>query len=129
MEEKQLNEQESLELITRMIRNTQQKLKKDNGLPFLIWGYTTIVVTLMVWYFLSTTGNPNWNYLWFLIPVIGFPIMMFSVRKREKEVKTYIDRIIGYVWIVLGVAGLVGTVSAIFFLATAYSFCHNFDYE
>ncbi len=85
MENKQLNEKESLELITRMINNTQQKLEKGNGLPFLIWGYTTILVSLVVWYFFSTTGNPNWNYLWFLIPVIGFPTMMRIIRKQEKE--------------------------------------------
>lgn len=114
MEDKQLNEKESLELIARMISNTQQKLEKGNGLPFLIWGYTTILVSLVVWYFFSTTGNPDWNYLWFLIPVIGFPTMMRIIRKQEKGVKTYIDRIIGYVWIAFGIGGLVVSTSAIF---------------
>lgn len=114
MEDKQLNEKESLELIARMISNTQQNLEKGNGLPFLIWGYTTILVSLVVWYFFSTTGNPDWNYLWFLIPVIGFPTMMRIIRKQEKGVKTYIDRIIGYVWIAFGIGGLVVSTSAIF---------------
>ncbi|HHU95991.1 MAG: hypothetical protein QM237_06775 [Bacteroidota bacterium] len=114
MEEKQLNEKESLELITQMIRNTQQRIEKGNGIPFLIWGYTTVLVSLLVWYLLSTTGNPNWNYLWFLIPVIGFPAMMWAIRKQEKGVKTYIDKVIGYVWIVVGIAGLVVSASAIF---------------
>ena len=114
MEDKQLNEKESLELIARMIRNTRQKLEKGRGIPFLIWGYTTIAVSLLVWYLLSSTGNPHWNYLWFLIPVIGYPVMMRIIRKREKGVKTYIDRIIGYVWIVFGIAGLAVSTSAIF---------------
>ena len=49
MEEKPLNEKESLELITQMIRNTQKKMEKGSGLPFLIWGYVTIAVSLAVW--------------------------------------------------------------------------------
>ncbi|MDO5523206.1 MAG: hypothetical protein Q4G48_04080 [Bacteroidia bacterium] len=114
MEEKQLNEKESLELISQMIRNTQQKLEKGNGIPFLIWGYATIVVSVLVWYLFSTTGNPQWNYLWFLIPVIGYPAMMWALRKQEKGVKTYIDKIIAYVWIAFGVASLVVSTSAMF---------------
>ncbi len=115
MEEKQLNEKESLELIARMIRNTQQRIEKGNGIPFLIWGYTTVFVSLLVWYLFSTTGNPQWNYLWFLIPAIGFPTMMWVLRKQESGVKTYIDRIIGYVWLVFGIGALAVSIPSIFF--------------
>lgn len=38
MEEKQLDARESIELITRMIRNTRQRLERNAGRPFLIWG-------------------------------------------------------------------------------------------
>ena len=34
---------------------------------------------------------------------------------NEKGVKTYIDRVIGYVWLVLGLAALVISVAAMFF--------------
>ena len=37
MEEKQLNEKESLELITQMIRNTQQRIEEGMGYHFY-WG-------------------------------------------------------------------------------------------
>lgn len=115
MEERQLNEKESLELIARMIQNTQRKLEKGNGMPFLVWGYTTIVVSLLVWYFLSTTGDYRIQYLWFLIPVVAGPVMFFLLRKNDKGVKTYIDRVIGYVWIVVGLAGFMLSITAIFF--------------
>lgn len=115
MEERQLNEKESLELITRMIQNTQQKLEKGNGMPFLVWGYTTIVVSLLVWYFLSVTGDYRMHYLWFLIPVVAGPIMFILIRKNEKGVRTYVDRVVGYVWIVMGVAGFMISVTAMFF--------------
>ena len=115
MEDKQLNEKESLELIAQMIRNTQHKLEKGNGIPFMVWGYTTIAVSVLVWYLFSTTGNPHWNYLWFLIPIIGYPIMMWFIKKQEKGISTYIDRIIKYVWIGCGIAGLAASVASIFF--------------
>ena len=114
MEDKQLNEKESLELITHMIRNTQQKLEKSNGIPFLIWGYTTVGISVLVWYLFSTTGNPYWQCLWFLIPVIGFSTMLRALRKQEKKVKTYIDKVISYVWIGFGIAALVVSTSAMF---------------
>jgi hypothetical protein len=60
MEERQLNEKESLELIARMIQNTQRKMEKGNGMPFLVWGYTTIVVSLLIWYFfINNRGLPD----------------------------------------------------------------------
>jgi hypothetical protein len=115
MEEKQLNEKESLELISQMISNSQRRLQKGNGKPFLIWGYVTIIVSILVWYLFSTTGNPLWNYLWFLIPILGFPTMMASVKKQEKGMRTYIDKIIADVWIAFGIAGFVVSISSIFF--------------
>lgn len=115
MEERQLNEKESFELITRMIQNTQRNLEKGNGTPFLVWGYTTIIVSLLIWYFLSTTGDYRMHYLWFLIPVIAGPVMFFFLRKNEKGVRTYIDRVVGYVWMVMGVVGFMVSVTAMFF--------------
>jgi hypothetical protein len=112
MEEKPLNEKESLELITQMIRNTQKKMEKGSGLPFLIWGYVTIAVSLAVWYLLVHTGNPYWNFLWFAIPIIGFPAMMLTMKRSRTLPRTYIDRVIGYVWIVVGVSALIPSIAA-----------------
>ena len=37
MEDKKLNEQESLELIARMIRNSKRNVRENAGRPALIW--------------------------------------------------------------------------------------------
>lgn len=115
MEERYLNEKESLELISQMIQNTQQRIRKNNGMPFLVWGYLSIVVSVAVWYLLKTTNEYYWNYLWFLIPGLGYPTMMYLLKKEEKGMKTYIDKIISYIWISIGTASLVVTVGSIFF--------------
>ena len=43
MEERKLNEKESLELITRMIQNTKDRMAENSGTPFLLWGYVTVI--------------------------------------------------------------------------------------
>ena len=48
MEDKKLNEKESLELITQMIQNTRQNLDTGSGNMFLVWGYVSVLVTLTV---------------------------------------------------------------------------------
>lgn len=114
MEEKQLNEKESLQLITQMIRNTQRKFEKGSGIPFLVWGYTTVIVSLAVWYMLTRTLDYRWNGLWLAIPVIGYPIMMLSIKNNDPNPKTYIDKIITYVWIVFGVSAFILSVASAF---------------
>ena len=61
MEERKLNEKESLELITRMIQNTKDRMAENSGTPFLLWGYVTVIISLLVWFLLKeraiTIGN------------------------------------------------------------------------
>ena len=103
MEEKSLNEKESLELITRMIQNTQNRLVGNEGMPFLIWGYITVAVTIAVGLVLTLTQNYLWNGLWFAIPVLGWILTILFNKKTETGIKTYVDKVVWYVWIVIGI--------------------------
>lgn len=114
MDDKKLNEKESLELIAQMIQNTKHRMTKNAGAPFLMWGYTTIAVSLLVWYLLKETGNYNMQWLWFLLPAIAFPCTVLISRKQQTMVKTYIDRIVGYVWVVFGLGGFFVSCLSIF---------------
>ncbi len=103
MEEKVMNEKESLALISQMIRNTQQRFERVNAAPFLAFGYATVVMSIVVWYLLKVTNNYIWNVLWMLIPVLGFGILKLFFPKRKKMHKTFVDKGIDYVWNVIGV--------------------------
>lgn len=105
MEEKALNEKESLELISQMIRNTQNRIEVGAGRPFLVWGYVTVFISLAVWYMVFTTHNPVWYKLWFALPLLGVLLTFLLCRNPVPGVKTYIDRVINYVWCVCGIAG------------------------
>ncbi len=107
MEDRQLEARESFELISRMINNTRQRMELHAGRPFLIWGYTTVIVTAAVWIALAATHNALWNLLWFSIPALGWPLMYLTGRKSAQgSVHTYVDTVISQIWYVLGFAGL-----------------------
>ena len=106
MEDKRISEKESLELIARMIRETQYNTARYAAYPLLIWGYTTVAISLVVWYFYLQTGVWQINFLWFALPVIAGPLTIFFNRKdKNKGAKNYIDRVTGQIWAVFGVVG------------------------
>lgn len=115
MEEKNLTEKESLELISQMITSSRRKLEDGNGIPFLIWGYTTFFVSLVVYFFINATGDYHYHFLWFLIPVIGSIGMFISKRNKAKHsghAMNFIERVIGNIWMVIGIAAFLISIGA-----------------
>lgn len=101
------DEKASLELITRMIRNTQSHMEGNEGIPSLVWGYVTLAVTAAVWSTIHFTGNDYWHFLWFAIPVLGLILTRLFKKRLPHTVRTYVDKTISYVWMVMGSACLV----------------------
>lgn len=112
MEENKMTVAESIEVISRMIRSTRHNIERTSHRPFLIWGYTTTIVALAVWYSVSTTQNHAWFLLWFAIPVIGITATYISRPRQSHKgyVRTPIDKAICCLWSVLGLAALVATI-------------------
>ena len=100
------NEEESMALIAEMIRNTQRKMERGAGTPMLVWGYATVLATLAVWTGIKLTNDYRVQFLWFLIPVIGLPWQLFQ-KRRPPEVRTYVDKVVSYIWIVMGWSGFI----------------------
>jgi len=113
MEDQFLNERQSLDVISQMIRNTQNKMEHRIGRPLLILGYLSLLAALLVWYANRTTGDYRWNFIWFLVPLIGWSLIFFLNRKQP-AVTTYVDRIIRYVWLVFAVGILIVCCMAVF---------------
>ena len=106
MEERRLNEKESLELIAQMIQNSKKNLQVGRGNQFILWGWLGAITSLAVMGMLMWTNNPMWNWLWFAIPVIGWPTMMWQMKKEEKPVITFIDKVMKAVWTTIGSIGM-----------------------
>mgnify|MGYP000841443315 CR=1 FL=1 len=105
MEDRKLEAAESLALIGRMIENTRSRMVRNSGRPLLAWGYATVLTTLAVWGAVLYFQDPRWNYLWLMLPLLGWLLMWMSREKKpEGEVRTFVDRVIGNVWTVMGLS-------------------------
>lgn len=107
MENRKLNEAESLELITSMIRSSRRELARNSYRPFLIWGYTTLIVTLieiLLHHFAAASTTPTLRlYIWWSIPVIG-GVLTYLLRDREEHTHSPLDLNIASLWAWLGFA-------------------------
>ena len=103
MENNKLSEAQSLELITSMIQDSRSRLARNSGTPFLIWGYTTVAVSLFNALALYLGWSHAWAWSWFTIPVIGWLGMMLLI-KQEPSARNYIDRIVSMIWVVIGLS-------------------------
>lgn len=103
-QEKKMNAAESLELISSMIRSSRRDLARNSYRPFLIWGYTTVVVSiieLILHLVAEPTTSPALRlWIWWAIPVIG-SVLMLIFRDRDNQTKSPLDINIGAVWGVL----------------------------
>lgn len=119
MEDKRISEKESLELIARMIRETQENTARYAAYPLLIWGYATVIMTLSIWALYMQTGMWQVHYLWFALPVAAGPLTFYFVRKdRKPKTRNYIDRITSQIWLVFGIVG---------WALSCLSFTHRID--
>lgn len=109
MKEKQLTEKESIELIASMIANTKKRMELGSGNILLAWGCITTLVALIIGIGVTSTHNVNWYWLWFAIPVIGYPTHLFLAHRsnNDKPVKTSIDRFMNGIWTGIGIFFLI----------------------
>ena len=106
MEERKMNEAESLELITSMINDSRARMRRDFGTPFLIWGYTTVLVSIVQALIVACVDDfMPYLFLWGAIPLIGWPLMLW-LNKQENGAVNYIDRCVGAVWTGIGIASV-----------------------
>lgn len=116
MEDKKLNEKESLELITQMIQNSKKNLRLRNVNILLLWGYLCAVTALVVYALVLITGNPAFNWLWLAIPAIGFPVMYWQKKTDVKPVLTYTDKVLYTIWSNIGQYGIgISILAALYF--------------
>ncbi|MCM1035204.1 MAG: hypothetical protein NC038_06145 [Paludibacter sp.] len=109
MEDKKINERESLEIITSMIARTKERYNLGEGNIMLMWGYLTLGISVLVWLLLALTHHPAVQWLWFLIWIIGGIVTPVMAKKKniKKGVKNYTDKIISQLWAIVGWSAIV----------------------
>lgn len=102
MEEKKISEKESLELISQMIQQTQQRIGVGAGTPFIVWGVIMMLVATIIGFGILITGNGMWMWGYFAIPLLGYTYNYVNKRRAGKtelpQMKTYIEENLQHVW-------------------------------
>lgn len=104
MKEKTINDNESFEIISQMIRRTQQHLQLGQGNQFLLWGYLFLIVTVLMFltgiFGLRSRLILGGEWIWLLIPIIGWVLSRILRNKKSKRGYTpyYTDRLTSGLW-------------------------------
>lgn len=104
MEDKTRSAEQNLDLIARMIASTRQNFNDRGGAMSLIWGYTTIAVTLAVTALFYLTQSHAVMWLWWALPIVGGALTWLHARKHTKPVTTHLDKTIWSVWRIFSIA-------------------------
>ena len=96
-------EKQHLELITQMI-SIARKEYDDDSYIYLIWGWT-VSIACLAQYVLMRMNKDYSGIVWLIcIPLAIILQIVLMLRKRNStRVKTHMDKIIGFVWIAVGV--------------------------
>jgi hypothetical protein len=97
--EEQFSPQQSLAVIQSMIETAKNQFS-ENGHLYLLWGWLVFFCSIAQ-FFLLIVFHYQYHYLvWMLtwLAVIYQTVYLVKEKRREK-VKTYTDRIVGFVWI------------------------------
>ncbi|MEJ7769506.1 MAG: hypothetical protein WKF89_16930 [Chitinophagaceae bacterium] len=96
--EESLTERQSLELIESMISKARNDFS-ENGHLYLLWGWVVLICSLGQ-FILSSVIHYKYHYaIWLLTWMAIIYQTIYLVRtRRKRNVKTYTDALIGYVW-------------------------------
>lgn len=102
MEDKRINEKESIELISEMIQKTKvdATMRKDYD-EFLFYGYTATAVSIITWLSIHFTSNEKFMFIWFAM-FIPYLWSSFFIKHPQQHVLTYLDSMLRNVWKVIG---------------------------
>ena len=104
--EKQLTPEESLSIITASLERSRKDMLENAGAPMIGWGILVLVFSLAVFFLWNKTGSPAWNFLWFLMCLIGYAMGRFVYGRKEKGVKNHISSSLGKIWAVFGILAI-----------------------
>lgn len=122
-DDKRLDERRSIEIISKMIADTSAHIDSESGKYFLLWGYTTVIVSLFEYLAqICHLPMPLCLWAWFLIPVVGgIGTIILNRNANNTRPKSYVDRSINAVWTVFGLSfGMVFIAALVYHTSLLY---------
>jgi len=98
-QKKEMTAQQSLMVITEMMNKSRHSILLNSSKHFILWGALLTVMSLVIYELIHITKDPLWNLLWFLMPVIGFPIARLIGKKDVEVPQNIISRQMHAIWL------------------------------
>ena len=108
---KEMTASESLQLITETFNKNRKDILRGSAKYFLLWGALLTAVSLVIYLLWHNTGKPQWNFLWFAMPAIGYPLATLMGKYKTVQPQNEVSKMLSYVWSVFGAFAV--TLSAI----------------
>ena len=110
------NQEEQIEIISRMINNTKEKLK-PLSVNFIFWGFLIVGMSLIHYIFPQFIQSTKYSSLlfWTVLPVIGMIYTVFYMKKIQKTTgyETHLGRVIKIIWGVFNLSYLLTIIISI----------------
>ena len=112
----ELSAKRSFDLINETLEGSRRSILRNNGKYFILWGCFLTFMSLLVYVLWKTTGKAQWNFLWFAMPVIGYPLAILLKKKDTVPVPSnVVSRMLSGTWSTFGIfACSVAAVSMIY---------------
>lgn len=108
--------QRSLQLISETFNNSRKEILRGSAKFFMLWGALLTVVSLVIYFLWHLTGKPEWNFLWFAMPVIGYPIAALMGKYSKAIPQNEVSKMLSSVWGVFGAFAITLSLIALFLI-------------
>ena len=97
-----LTAQQSLQIISETFNNSRKGILRNSAKYFMLWGALLTVTSLVIYLLWHLTGKPQWNFLWFAMPAIGYPAAALLGRSDVAVPQSEVSKMLSSVWGVFG---------------------------
>ena len=111
---KEMTAQQSLQLISESINRSRKGILRNSAKYFMLWGALLTVTSLVVYLLWHITGKPQWNFLWFAMPAIGYPLAALMGKYDEALPQNEVSKMLSSVWRVFGAFAITLSAIAVF---------------
>ena len=108
---KEMTASESLKLITETFNKSRKGILRNSAKYFMLWGALLTITSLVIYLLWHFTGKPQWNFLWFAMPAIGYPVAALMGKYNVAVPQNEVSKMLSGVWGVFGAFAI--TLSAV----------------
>ena len=111
---KEMTAQQSLQLISDSFNKSRKDILRNSANYFVLWGILLTAISLAIYLLWHLTDKPQWNFLWFAMPVIGYPLAALVGKSNAPIPQNEVSKMLGGVWTVFGTFSLALSAIAVF---------------